>query len=714
MRLNIRHKLLILGLGLTLILVSFAYLLSFNYYKKKVQKRYDESLDLSIELAQNWLKEAFSVREPYSTENDRKDLYNYIIDVYSDNLENDENYPTITDYDLQYEYLQGIYHELYPNKPGTMGMSLVAPRNRSFYSSISADIISSLSIANGVSGEVVYFDQENDRYLMLVNTSFRFEVEEHNGVLPGSYHELTDFDHEVQKEIAEKGYYKYENNIIRFVDFKDSNNQLLARLILYYSDYEVEQSIHEYAVTMILSLLGAGVLLVIFYAILAHFMVVKNINRLTLTSDKFKDDVLNNRELSVIKTNIKTKDEIKKLSNSFETLEEEIIIYTERIQNETAIRLKMKSELEIASHIQMSFLPNKEYVDKNVHISAYIQPAKEVGGDFYDYFYIDNKHLAFIISDVSGKGVPASLFMMRGKELIKAKLLANKKLEDVCYEVNNELLANNEAELFITSFIGVLNIETKELHFVNAGHERPYIINNDGVTQIVSNCNFILGGIEDYHYASQKIVLKDNDRIFLFTDGLNESINENEEEFGYNRIVDSLEQNKVEQDHILLKNMQESLGKFVSNQEAFDDITMLVLSLKAQKLHLCFKNPNYDIITEVTNKFDDYYAFLDKTIISTINIIIDEILNNYVSYENSENHLVDIEVNVDDNKVSLIFRSNGSEYNPLNNEEKYIESYSDELTPGGLGISIVKSMADDVSFNREKEYNVLTVIKNIK
>ena len=713
MRLNIRSKLLFLGIGLTFVLVSFAFILSYSYYKTKVQNRYDESLEFSIDLATDWLESSFQKKESYSTESNRKELYNYIVDIYASTIRDDENYPQTEDQEALYDYLQTNYHELYPSKPGTMGMSLTSPKNRSFYSSIAADIVSSLNAADGVSGYIVYYDKDYDRYLMLVNTEFRFETENYVGVLPGSYAKLTDTDHEIIRQVEQNGYYRDGSTIIRFIDFKDKDNALLARVVLSYDDSKATQSIKDFSIVMVLSLLGAGFLLVLSYVLLSHLFIVKNINRLTVATDNFKDDVLNNRKLSVIKTNIKTHDEIKKLANSFETLEEEIILYTDKIQEEVANRLKMKSELDIASQIQMSFLPKREYVDNNVHISAYIQPAKEVGGDFYDYFYIDENHLAFIISDVSGKGVPASLFMMRGKELIKSKLLANIPLEEVCFEVNNELLANNEAGLFITSFIGVLNIKTKELSFINAGHEKPFVINND-VYQLNTKANFILGGIDNFKYVSEKIVLKENDRLFLFTDGLNESINSKEEEFGYTRILNCLNNNKVEQDHTIINNMKEDLSQFVLSQEAFDDITMLVVSLKNSKLHLKYQNPTYDIITEVTNKMDDYYAFLDKNILSTLSIMIDEILNNYISYESHDNHLVEIEISVDEKRVLLVFKSNGSAFNPLEKEDKYIDSYSDDLVPGGLGISIIKSMADQIEYQREQDYNVLIIQKNIK
>ena len=346
-------------------------------------------------------------------------------------------------------------------------------------------------------------------------------------------------------------------------------------------------------------------------------------------------------------------------------------------------------------------------------IRTSIESAKEVGGDFYDYFYIDDNHLAIIISDVSGKGVPAALFMMKSKELIRSKLLSNEKLDKVCFDVNNALLYNNSLGLFITAFIGILDIDTNILSFVNCGHERPYIINDKEIKRLEVNANFILGGIDNFEYKVETIKLSVNDKLFLHTDGLNEAINNQREEFGYDRIKNVLESNKTSQIGDVLTNMSNELKNFVANEEKFDDVTMMIIEIKSSKLSFNFIDPNYEIIDIVNNKLNNYYSYIDKKVLSESNIIFDEILNNYISYEKKEGLIINILINIDKDMFVFEFSNNGVEFNPLNEEMKYIESYDENMPIGGLGLSLIKSLSNDVKYERKDDMNYLTIKKKI-
>lgn len=713
MRFNIRTKIIILGIGQTLLLVLLAFLMSYIVYRNRLEKRYEETVDLSIDVAKDWLDNIIPPDESYSISDDRSNVYSYIVNNYNAYVSEDQNYPKETDdQEKLYDYLYSMYSDLYPSKSGTIGMSFTSTKNRETYASIAYDLTSSLAVADGYYAEAVYYDQDNDRYVMLVNTTFRFDNNDHNGDLPGSYKNLTEEEKEIIKQIENNGYYRNGTSLIRFLDLK-KDNALVVRIILHYDYSQVIQSVSDFSTLLVITLVGLGIVTVLVYTLFAQWMIVGNIKKLTIISDKFKDDLLNNRELSVIDTNIKTKDEIKNLANSFETLEEEIISYTKRIQDETEIRLKMQAEIDIAAQIQMSVLPKQEYVDDKVHVSSFIEPAKKVGGDFYDYFYVDDNHLAIIISDVSGKGIPASLFMMHGKELIKSKLLAKKPLEEICFEVNNELLSENEAGLFITSFIGIIDIEKKELHFVNAGHEHPFIINED-VSQIDCKANFVLGGLDDFNYQSETIKLNDKDRLFFFTDGLSESINDQEEEFGYHRIKSSLISNKNDRNQEMINQMNKALKEFAGSQEAFDDVTMLIVELKSKHLEFKYENPGFDTITEITNRFNDYYSYFDKKVLAETGIIIDEMMNNIVSYENNERKLVVLTIDVNDEEIVLEFRSNGQEFDPTAKKDKYIEEFDENMAVGGLGISIVKQLSNTMTYKREDGFNILTIKKNLK
>ena len=711
MRLNIRQKIFLLGFGLTFILVFLAFITSFFSYKNRVEKKYDDTLKLSIEVASDWFSDIKVGSESYKTLDSRSDVVEYIVKTYTNFVADDETYPDLNNKSNEelYKYLSTIYSDLYP-PVGPMSMSKTGPINRSHFASLKSDLVSALGVADGIQGDLVCYDKKNDRYLNIVDTIFRFDDANYVDEMPGSYKKLDDYDHKVINEIKNNGYYKEGNQLTYFIDIME-NDDLSVRLILKYDKTVVADSIRAFSIILASTLIGISILLVVSYVFFAHLMIVKNVKKLTFTSDKFKEKLLNNEGLEVINTNINSRDEIGILSESFLLLENEIINYAERVEDATKEKERMNAELSVASKIQLESLPKNNINDKNVLVSASITSAKEVGGDFYDYFYIDDKHLAIIISDVSGKGIPAALFMMRSKELIKSKLLTNKKLEDVLYEVNNELLENNEAGLFITSFIGVLNVETKSLNFINAGHERPYLIRENEIKKLDVKSNFILGGIENFKYESEEIKLFDNDIIFMYTDGLNESINDFNEEFGYGRISNNLEKSKNEEIKNIINNMQKSLNEFTKDKEAFDDVTMLVLEIKSKNCNFHFENPKFDIIEEVINKFNDYYSYLDKKILSEVSIIFDEMLNNYISYEKVRNLFIDINTKIINNELIIEFINNGLEFNPLNRENKKILNDSRDVEIGGFGISIVKNLSSDISYERKNEENVLTIKK---
>lgn len=728
MRLYIRHKIFLLGFGLTLFLVIVAFVASFFTYKNRVESKYDENLKTSIDVAADWLSDLRAKVESYSTSESRSDVVNYVIDTYETIVADDPNYPKNTSLEEYYNYFNSKYSDLYPSASGgaIIGMSRTGPTNRANHASLRSDLVSALSIADGVLGELVYYDQARNRYVSIVNTMFKFEDETATGDLPGSYTTLTAEDVKIKDYITSGGYtplgetvriynrhYTASSYLTYYIDIVDEN-KFVGRIIMNYDKVVIQSTLQEFAIILASTLLGIGVLLVLFYSYFAHLMVVKNVKKLTKTSDKFKDDLLNNKSLEVIKTNINTHDEIRMLSDSFEMLEDEIISYAKRIEEETTSRLKMQSELEIASDIQLGALPTTNLNDENVLIRASIKSAKEVGGDFYDYFYIDDDHLAIIISDVSGKGVPAALFMMKAKELIKSKLMSNEELTKACFDVNNALIDNNKQGLFITAFIGILDVKSRVLRFVNAGHERPFIIGIRDVKQLKVNSNFILGGVENFEYKADEIKLNEKDKLFLHTDGLNESINSNKEEFGYDRILKVLDEDKDLQISDCLSNMKGELATFVGDEEAFDDVTMMIVELKTPKLHFKFVNRGYDIIDIVNNRINDYYSYVDSKVLSEVNIIFDELLNNYVSYEDKEKLVIEIDIELKDNVFIFDIENNGVEFNPLDTHEKKIKEFDPDMPLGGLGIRLVQKLSTDIKYQRKDDKNILKIKKAIK
>jgi len=249
----------------------------------------------------------------------------------------------------------------------------------------------------------------------------------------------------------------------------------------------------------------------------------------------------------------------------------------------TAEKERIGAELSVATHIQSSMLPiifppfpDREEID----IFASMNPAKEVGGDFYDFFMIDERHVAIVMADVSGKGVPAALFMVIGKTLIKDHTVPGTDPADIFMTVNNLLCESNGEGLFITAFMGILDMVTGEFRYVNAGHEPPYIFHDGKYTMHKIPSAFVLAGMEDMKYKSGSIMLEPGDKVFQYTDGVTEATDADKQLYGDERLNAILNKIGGVPANDLLKAVKEDIDRFVGAAPQFDDITMLCLEYK--------------------------------------------------------------------------------------------------------------------------------------
>ena len=281
---------------------------------------------------------------------------------------------------------------------------------------------------------------------------------------------------------------------------------------------------------------------------------------------------------------IKSNDEIRDLYDSIRQMETDINQYIQNITAVTAEKERISAELNIATQIQSSMLPcifppfpNREEFD----IYASMTPAKEVGGDFYDFFMVDDRHIAIVMADVSGKGVPAALFMVIGKTLIIDHTQPGIDLGDIFSKVNNLLCESNSEDMFITAFEGVLNLVTGEFRYVNAGHEMPFIRKkNESFEAYKIRPGFVLAGMEGMRYKSGSMMLEPGDMIFQYTDGVTEATNAQNELFGMDRLQTTLNSVKENDTHAILTAVKNGIDTFVGDAPQFDDITMLCLDYK--------------------------------------------------------------------------------------------------------------------------------------
>jgi len=289
-----------------------------------------------------------------------------------------------------------------------------------------------------------------------------------------------------------------------------------------------------------------------------------------------------NGEFSVQLPEVNSNDEVGILTKAFYNMKDNLLKLLDLQKENAKNEQKRASELEIATRIQASVLPVDFPKNPYFEIYALMHPAKEVGGDFYDFFYIDENHFAFLIADVSGKGIPAALFMMNAKSLLKGNLSGGYSLSESISKTNNELCAINNAGMFITAFISILNIQTGELEYVNAGHNPPLAKINGNFEYLKTDSNLVISAMENFNYQSSKIYLKPEDRIFIYTDGVVEAQNINEEFYGEGRLANVLNNNIVNPKENIEK-IKADIDAFSINAPQFDDITMLDVKFSAYK-----------------------------------------------------------------------------------------------------------------------------------
>ncbi len=328
---------------------------------------------------------------------------------------------------------------------------------------------------------------------------------------------------------------------------------------------------------------------IIFLVSLVFLKYVENnitgpLERLTGTVQNFTGrdhgDVVGGRRFMESCEWIHTGDEIEKLSDSFRVMMKDITDYVENLEKMTREKERIGAELNVATQIQMDMLPRifpPFPGRREIDIYASMHAAKEVGGDFYDFFLVDERHLAVVIADVSGKGVPAALFMVIAKTLIKNQAQLGGDPESVFTVVNNQLCEGNEAGLFVTAWLGILDLHSGELTYVNAGHNPPLLLTGGAKPVFLKAPGFVLAGAEDISYTQTKVTLMPGDRLFLYTDGVTEAENGDRVLYGDGRLKTVISAMRSASAREMVAGVHASIAEFVGDAKQFDDITMIAL-----------------------------------------------------------------------------------------------------------------------------------------
>ncbi|MBQ3105280.1 MAG: SpoIIE family protein phosphatase [Lachnospiraceae bacterium] len=341
----------------------------------------------------------------------------------------------------------------------------------------------------------------------------------------------------------------------------------------------LESALQEYIVSSVMVTVLVAILFIIIFMMYTYRNMIGPIKLIAHEAENF---VKNDTEVSDKLDTVNTGDEIQMLSQSILQMEIGIKEYIANLTEITAEKERIGAELNVAKQIQADMLPSifPAFPERaEFDIFATMTPAREVGGDFYDFFMVDRDHLAVVIADVSGKGVPAALFMVIAKTLLKNHAQKGEEPSRVFEQTNDQLCENNKENMFVTAWMGILEISTGKLSYVNAGHNPPVIKGADGVFRYLEGApDFVLAGMEGLPYQQSELMLHRGDSLYLYTDGVTEANNMQDELYGEERLEEVLNLHAQASPEEILKAVKESIDTFVGEAEQFDDITMLCLT----------------------------------------------------------------------------------------------------------------------------------------
>ena len=383
---------------------------------------------------------------------------------------------------------------------------------------------------------------------------------------------------------------------------------------------------------------------------------------------------------------------------------------------------RIDKELEYAKQIQLSALPSDFPDTEDYSVFAQMIAAKEVGGDFYDFYSFDDNTLFFLAADVSGKGIPAAMFMMTAKTIIKDLAERGLSVNEIFTLANEKLCENNESGMFVTAWIGKFDLSTGKLSFANAGHNPPVIVHANGECEYLkSRPGFVLAGMEGIKYRENEITLDKGDRIFLYTDGVTEATDKNESLYGEDRLLTYIENNKILKAEELLSGLKGDIDKFAGDAPQFDDITMLVFDYKKkegaemkEKIFSATKDALPEVMAFTEECLESFECPMKSSM--AICVAVEEIFVNIASYAyGGGNGNASLSFGFDENErlMTLVIKDSGIPFNPLEKAEPDITLSADEREIGGLGIFITKKTMDTLSYTYENGNNILTMTKKI-
>ncbi|MDI6605678.1 MAG: SpoIIE family protein phosphatase, partial [Candidatus Omnitrophota bacterium] len=423
--------------------------------------------------------------------------------------------------------------------------------------------------------------------------------------------------------------------------------------------------------------------------------------------------------LDFVLAQAKSGDEVGRLSDSFIYMRDALKKYIKELTETVASKQRMESELKIAHDIQMGIIPRifPPFPErKEFDIYALLEPAREVGGDFYDFFFLNDKDLCFVIADVSDKGVPAALFMSLTKVLIKAIARETGSPDEILNRVNKEISEGNDSLMFITIFLGILDTQTGELSYVNAGHNQPLILSGNQKPQLLKGApNRAIGLNKDALFIKGEILLKPGESLVLYTDGVTEALNMNQEQFTPGRLEEQLSLSQNDSVRGIAEGLLEKVRSFSEGASQADDITIMAIRYFG-KTKIILKNKITQIakLSEAINRFGKNNNLPPETI-HDLNLSLEEIISNTIKYgyKDTAEHDIAVEVELRGRIVSVKITDDAEAFNPLEAPEAELKKPLSERKTGGYGIHLLRNLMDKIEYKREEGRNILLISKNI-
>ena len=451
--------------------------------------------------------------------------------------------------------------------------------------------------------------------------------------------------------------------------------------------------------------------LFVFIYVLIKRVIINNLQKINDTLGRITKGDLN------VTVDVRSSKEFSSLSDDINST----VSTLKRYIAEAAARID--KELEYAKQIQLSALPTNFPENEDFGIYAQMIAAKEVGGDFYDFYKLSDTSVAFLAADVSGKGIPAAMFMMTAKTIIKDLAESGMAVNDIFTKANEKLCENNESGMFVTAWMGILDLITGNVQFANAGHNPPLLKRADGSFEYLkTRAGFVLAGMEGVRYRAGEITLAPGDRLFLYTDGVPEATNVDNKLYGEDRLLSFMNQSASTEATKLLPALKANIDEFVGEAPQFDDITMLMLDYKPKKGGGRMTNKTFPAKTE---SLSDVLGFVEETlegfecpmkIQTAICVAIEEVFVNvaHYAYPDGEGDM-SLHIGFDDQSCAITFRmtDKGVPFDPLKKPDPDITLSAEEREIGGLGIFIAKKTMDSLTYAYENGENILTMIKKI-